>query len=173
MKKRNRSKEAPAQQSTGPDIAAFINNIQQQLALLDRKIDTLINRSSERPVEMKRFSMPQRFDQPQPQPQPQLQPQRKPEMNQGNGFRERVMHKAICADCSKPCEVPFKPSQDRPVYCKECYAKRRHGGHMHKQHDNKPKEMPAAEVRQPVKHHTAEPRKTAEKKKPAAKRRKK
>ncbi|MBU0929650.1 MAG: DNA-directed RNA polymerase [Nanoarchaeota archaeon] len=49
-----------------------------------------------------------------------------------DGFRRdfgpREMHKAVCADCGKECEVPFKPSADaegnpRPVYCKECYQK--------------------------------------------------
>ena len=38
---------------------------------------------------------------------------------------ERVLHEAICADCHKVCEVPFRPSEDRPVYCKECFAKRK------------------------------------------------
>ena len=49
------------------------------------------------------------------------------------GYRERrsfdsgprEMHKAICADCGKECEVPFKPTEGRPVYCQECYAKHR------------------------------------------------
>ena len=41
------------------------------------------------------------------------------------GFRPREMHKATCAECGKECEVPFKPSGDRPVYCKECYLKRK------------------------------------------------
>ena len=35
----------------------------------------------------------------------------------------REMHKAKCADCGKDCEVPFKPSGDRPVYCRDCYRK--------------------------------------------------
>lgn len=35
----------------------------------------------------------------------------------------REMHKATCADCGKECEVPFKPTEGRPVYCKECYQK--------------------------------------------------
>jgi CxxC-x17-CxxC domain-containing protein len=35
------------------------------------------------------------------------------------------MHKSVCADCGKECEVPFQPTGDRPVYCKECWAKRR------------------------------------------------
>ena len=36
---------------------------------------------------------------------------------------EREMHKATCADCGKECEVPFKPDEDRPVYCKDCFQK--------------------------------------------------
>ena len=35
----------------------------------------------------------------------------------------REMHKAICADCKQDCEVPFKPTEGRPVYCKDCYPK--------------------------------------------------
>jgi CxxC-x17-CxxC domain-containing protein len=35
------------------------------------------------------------------------------------------MHKAVCSECGKETEVPFKPSGDRPVYCKECFMKRR------------------------------------------------
>ena len=43
---------------------------------------------------------------------------------QGNHRQDdREMHKATCADCGNECEVPFKPSGDRPVYCKECYRK--------------------------------------------------
>ena len=43
-----------------------------------------------------------------------------------NNFGPREMHKAVCADCGKECEVPFKPSNDangnpRPVYCRDCY----------------------------------------------------
>ncbi len=46
----------------------------------------------------------------------------------GGGFDrgfggQREMHKAVCADCGQECEVPFKPSGDRPVYCRECYRK--------------------------------------------------
>jgi len=35
----------------------------------------------------------------------------------------REMHKATCADCNQETEVPFVPSGDRPVYCRECYQK--------------------------------------------------
>ena len=35
----------------------------------------------------------------------------------------REMHKAVCSDCKQDCEVPFKPTEGKPVYCKECYSK--------------------------------------------------
>ena len=43
----------------------------------------------------------------------------------GYGDRPREMHKATCAECKKECEVPFKPSADRPVYCRDCFSKRK------------------------------------------------
>ena len=42
----------------------------------------------------------------------------------GNGgSREKSFEKfdAICSKCGKPCQVPFRPSGTRPVYCKECF----------------------------------------------------
>lgn len=36
----------------------------------------------------------------------------------------REMHKAICAKCKKECEVPFKPTEGRDVFCKDCFVKR-------------------------------------------------
>jgi len=37
----------------------------------------------------------------------------------------REMHKATCSDCGKETEVPFKPTEGRPVYCRDCFAKHR------------------------------------------------
>lgn len=59
----------------------------------------------------------------------QNEPRRCPECRKGrknarssqNG--EREMYDAICANCGKPCKVPFKPTEGRPVYCSECFAK--------------------------------------------------
>lgn len=39
--------------------------------------------------------------------------------------RELQMHKATCANCGKPCEVPFKPDGSKPVLCSECFGKTR------------------------------------------------
>jgi len=33
------------------------------------------------------------------------------------------MHKAVCNKCGKDCEVPFKPTGERPVFCSECFEK--------------------------------------------------
>jgi CxxC-x17-CxxC domain-containing protein len=38
---------------------------------------------------------------------------------------EQELHAAKCSECGETCEVPFKPDPHRPVYCKECWAKRR------------------------------------------------
>ncbi len=33
-----------------------------------------------------------------------------------------TMHQAVCNKCGKPCEVPFRPTGDRPVYCNVCFG---------------------------------------------------
>jgi len=43
----------------------------------------------------------------------------------GGGFGERQMHKATCSECGKECEVPFKPREGKPVYCRDCFQKHR------------------------------------------------
>lgn len=39
--------------------------------------------------------------------------------------RERVMYDAVCAECGKETQIPFKPTNVRPVYCKECFDAKR------------------------------------------------
>ena len=34
---------------------------------------------------------------------------------------ERRMHKVTCDGCGEECEVPFKPTDTKPVYCNECF----------------------------------------------------
>ncbi|MEK7227859.1 MAG: CxxC-x17-CxxC domain-containing protein [Patescibacteria group bacterium] len=43
----------------------------------------------------------------------------------GGNNRDRQMYQAICSNCGKPCEVPFKPTGDKPVFCNDCFNKRR------------------------------------------------
>ena len=34
----------------------------------------------------------------------------------------RELFTTVCANCGKEAKVPFQPSNDRPVYCSECFA---------------------------------------------------
>jgi len=50
----------------------------------------------------------------------------------GNGGSDRrgdsqkpQMYSATCSECAKKCEVPFKPSPDRPVLCSDCFNLRK------------------------------------------------
>jgi len=40
----------------------------------------------------------------------------------------RVMHKAVCDKCGNDCEVPFRPSGDKPIYCSRCFEAMNDGG---------------------------------------------
>lgn len=43
---------------------------------------------------------------------------------QRNGARgEREMFDVRCAACGVETQVPFRPTNDRPVYCRDCYQK--------------------------------------------------
>ncbi|MCA9370720.1 MAG: hypothetical protein KC680_02040, partial [Candidatus Peregrinibacteria bacterium] len=34
----------------------------------------------------------------------------------------REMHDAVCSECGADCQVPFKPSGDKPVLCRDCFS---------------------------------------------------
>tara|TARA_Y100000034_G_scaffold124422_1_gene172563 strand:+ start:175 stop:507 length:333 start_codon:yes stop_codon:yes gene_type:complete len=36
--------------------------------------------------------------------------------------------KVTCSSCGEKCEVPFKPTSNKPVYCDNCYSKKDKGG---------------------------------------------
>lgn len=43
------------------------------------------------------------------------------------GKKHRVDVRALCANCHKSTTVPFFPSQERPVYCRDCYLTIKNG----------------------------------------------
>ncbi|MFA7468585.1 MAG: zinc-ribbon domain containing protein [Desulfotomaculaceae bacterium] len=48
----------------------------------------------------------------------------RPNNNSGGGYQQnRQMHPAVCSNCGKETEVPFKPSGERPVYCRDCFRR--------------------------------------------------
>lgn len=44
--------------------------------------------------------------------------------NNGFGRQQREMFTATCARCGGTAQVPFRPTSDKPVYCKDCYQPR-------------------------------------------------
>jgi len=43
----------------------------------------------------------------------------------GQGPRERIETKTTCSQCGRETTVPFRPTQGRPVLCKECFSARK------------------------------------------------
>jgi CxxC-x17-CxxC domain-containing protein len=37
------------------------------------------------------------------------------------------MHRATCDNCGNECEVPFRPTSGKPVYCSNCFEKQKGG----------------------------------------------
>jgi len=102
------------------DIAGLISKVQQQLFSLEKKVDILINQSSDRSSERKSFSRPfKRFDRDNRRDN-RFEKGRKRENSNDGSFS-----KAICAECKKECKVPFKPRDNRPIYCSDCFSKRK------------------------------------------------
>lgn len=43
--------------------------------------------------------------------------------NKRDSNRSNDMFEAVCADCGSKCQVPFKPTSGKPVYCSKCFEK--------------------------------------------------
>jgi CxxC-x17-CxxC domain-containing protein len=111
------------------DAVGLINKVQQQLSAMEKKLDILIRQSSKTPFEKSYSQKPSR----------RFNYSHRHDRGRGsNGPRERTYTRAICADCQNECEIPFKPSGDRPVYCKECFPKHKKGSQFNANRDNRP-----------------------------------
>jgi len=127
MKKRAKAKGAKAEM---PDLVTAMMKLVERLETLERKVDQVIGRVSNLPLEMRRAV--QDVHPPQPfHPEPSVSRPGQGSQSQPHAPHERILYQAVCADCCKRCEVPFKPSGDRPVYCPACFAIRK-AGHVPK-----------------------------------------
>jgi len=157
VKKRFKRKSLLTMPQDEPGVAGLINKVQQQLSAMEKKLDILIGQPSKRPFEKSYSQKPSRhFD----------HSHRHDRGRQGNGPRERTYTRVICADCNKECEIPFKPSGDRPVYCKECFSKRKKGSLFNTSRDNRPEERDFPRERYSDKWQAEKRQKSVKKKKP-------
>ncbi|MFA5420785.1 MAG: CxxC-x17-CxxC domain-containing protein [Patescibacteria group bacterium] len=42
--------------------------------------------------------------------------------------KKTEMHRAKCYECGVSCEVPFRPTGGKPVYCSNCFAGKEDSG---------------------------------------------
>ncbi len=99
------------------DIYELITTIQGQLAVLDKKFDNFMTKSLTELAEALAAAKPAPV-------RPVIV--RQPAMAQPGGRLERPMFAVVCYTCGEDCEIPFKPSGNRPVYCKTCFIKHPH-----------------------------------------------
>ena len=135
MKKPVKPKSSVPTKKREADLEGFMVKIQDQLAALAKKMDAWISQIPAMPshapahmaplpsqaVSQKSFQQPSAAQSSHPS-HPRTGPG---EARRSRGRRERLLHKAVCADCHQDCEIPFKPSGERPVYCKPCFSKRK------------------------------------------------
>ncbi len=57
---------------------------------------------------------------------PECRSARKAQNRNSGGFSrpQREMFPAVCSACGKSTTVPFQPTGDKPVYCRDCYQPR-------------------------------------------------
>jgi len=95
------------------DIYDVMTQMQGQLAVLDKKLDSFMTKSLTELAEALAASKPVA------RPQVPVRPA------QNDYQSRRPMYAIICYQCGRDSELPFKPSSNRPVYCRECFAKRK------------------------------------------------
>lgn len=54
------------------------------------------------------------------------------------------MHSTTCSSCGKACEVPFRPTGSKPVFCRDCFQKNGGGDRERSEgrNDRRPSEYP-------------------------------
>ena len=103
------------------DVTVMMVQIQEQLAAMDQKLDSFMTKSLTELAQAMAASKPAPA---RPQASAPAHSNVSPRPSQHQG---RPMFSVICFDCGNDCEVPFKPNGNRPIYCRECFAKRKAG----------------------------------------------
>ena len=107
MKKKSKSSAAP-KLKLDPYLEGLMSKLLDRLVSLEKKKDVVISQTARNVPERREAIKPVHTY------------NNKPPVH-----RERVLYGAVCAECSKECEVPFKPSQNRAVYCHACFSHRK------------------------------------------------
>ena len=60
----------------------------------------------------------------------------RPRFNDRDSRGPVEMHDAICDNCGKSCQVPFRPTSGKPVYCSNCFEQK--GGNDSRGYESRP-----------------------------------
>lgn len=170
-----RSTKHVAEQNEMPDLVTVMLKVAERLETLERKMEQVISQTAPRPAEtgpsmsreragINEFRPAETKHVPQHGQHHQTAPAQHPGQRsysqhqhqgghqnkppqQNHGRHERTLYQAVCADCRKQCEVPFKPTGERPVFCKACFAQRKSSGNGMKGHS-----QPSPAPVQPTRH---------------------
>lgn len=121
--------ETPVPEQSEPNVAELLEKMEQRMSALEKKLDVLI-RQSAKPAEAR----PSQRSFPRP-----AYGDRRSQGRPGDDSEERVLHKVACSDCKKECEVPFRPTGVRPVYCQECFRRRKEKSPPRASRDDRPR----------------------------------
>lgn len=56
---------------------------------------------------------------------PECRKIRKQQSRNQRGGRQRQLYDTVCSACGRETKVPFKPTGEKPVYCRDCYESHR------------------------------------------------
>ena len=141
-----------AQQDNDTQLLQQMSKINERLYMLERKMDVLADLLKAKNPENKSA----------PKVSKPLNPidfyaqESNQHHHNNNRPKERMMYSAVCADCRKECSIPFKPTGERPVYCKDCFSRRKSSNSFKSKEKENPQvvnevQPPAVLVRQEVK----------------------
>ena len=130
-----RTKATTILASKDQDVLSLLSTLVERLASFETKMDSVLkwvnSQSASKP-----FSS---FPRPQGQtPRPMIREEHRD---------PRPMYKAVCADCRSLCQIPFKPSGDRPVYCQECFRARKNNNLPDTRHAERPRDAAPAHTK--------------------------
>jgi CxxC-x17-CxxC domain-containing protein len=120
----------PGSPQVETDVTGLLNRMYEQLASLEKKVDALISRSSNRAQDGDRFQ----------KSGPRFRHSDRGDARNDDRSREKNFTQAVCTKCGKECEIPFRPTGDRPVYCRDCFSGRKDSGSFKGKFSNRSRE---------------------------------
>lgn len=114
MKKNYKGRVSRQSSKPEADAASAISRLERQLGNIEKKVDLILEFLSASSLQKRHIAgSSNRFD----------RLSRYGGSHPKDIYGERNYTKIICSICKKECEVPFKPREGKPAYCRECLPK--------------------------------------------------